>query len=224
VGGVYAFHIKGGICLGIAQRLRFSQHIGKLPTLVAHLGQDEIAGAINNAGQPFDTVASQALAQCLDDGDAARYRRLEAHFYAMLICKGKDLVSELGDKRLVGGDHVLAIADGGFHQLPGHCGATDKLHQNIHCRVPGHVKYIATDAGIAQLTAVIVMAHTDVNNLQRRPGAGGDDLRVVLQHTEGAAAYSAEAANADSDRFRAHRFRLLVIVIRGLLFRQNRRF
>ena len=224
VGGVYAFHIKGGIRFGIAQRLRFSQHIGKLPALVAHLGQDEIAGAINNAGQPFDTVASKALTQRLDDGDAPRYRRFETHLYAMFIGEGKDLVSELGDKRLVGSDHMLAIANGGFHQLPGHRGAADKLHQNIHCRIPGHVKYITADAGIAELTAVIIMAHTYANNLQRRLRAGGYDLSVVLQHTEGAAAHCAEAANADSDRFRAHRFRLLVIFNSGLFFRQNRRF
>ena len=49
VRGVEAADVESGIGLGIAERLRFLQHIGEAPPLVGHLGEDVVAGAVENA-------------------------------------------------------------------------------------------------------------------------------------------------------------------------------
>ena len=49
VRGVEAANIEGGIGLGIALVLRFLQHIVEAPTLLLHLSEDVIAGAVEDA-------------------------------------------------------------------------------------------------------------------------------------------------------------------------------
>ena len=54
---------KRRIGLGIAKRLRIGQHVGEFAPSLAHRGQDIIAGAVQNAGDPADPVAGQTFAQ-----------------------------------------------------------------------------------------------------------------------------------------------------------------
>ena len=61
--------------------------------------------------------AGEALAQRLDDRDAAGDRGLEGHHHALLLRGGEDLVAVRGEQRLVGGDHVLAVR--GSPRAPG---------------------------------------------------------------------------------------------------------
>ncbi len=77
VGGVDAVDVEAGIGLGIARRLRLGQHDVEVAAGLAHGGEDIVAGAVEDAVEPRHPVADQALAQCLDDRDAARHRRLE---------------------------------------------------------------------------------------------------------------------------------------------------
>ena len=86
VGGVHAFDVKRRVGLGIAQALGLFEHHVKVQPFVAHLAQNEIGGAVDDAGQPLDAVGRQALAQCLDDGDAAGHGRLKRHHHAFLLC------------------------------------------------------------------------------------------------------------------------------------------
>ena len=53
---VYTLNIEGGVGLGITQCLRLFQHIGKVTSLVAHLGEDKVAGAVDNTGEPLDSI------------------------------------------------------------------------------------------------------------------------------------------------------------------------
>jgi len=46
VGGVYAFHVKGGVRLGQALGLGLLKHLGKGRSLGGHAGEDEVAGAV----------------------------------------------------------------------------------------------------------------------------------------------------------------------------------
>ena len=111
VRGIDALDVEGRIGLGVAQGLRLFQHVVERRPLVAHLAEDEVAGAVDDAGQPLDTVRGEALAQRLDDGNAARHRRLERDHHALGLRRGEDFVAVLGDQVLVGGDHVLAVGD-----------------------------------------------------------------------------------------------------------------
>ena len=84
--GVDAFDVEGRIGLRVAQALRVFQHLIEPGTLFAHLGQDEVAGAVDDAGDPLDAVGGQAFAQRLDDRDAAGHGGLEGHHHAPGDC------------------------------------------------------------------------------------------------------------------------------------------
>ena len=82
VRGVDAVDVEGGVGLGVAQGLRLGQHVGELAAGLAHRGQDEIAGAVEDAEDALDPIGRQPLAQRLDDRDAAGDGGLEAELGA----------------------------------------------------------------------------------------------------------------------------------------------
>ena len=61
VGGIHAFDVESRISFGVAQTLRFLQDTVEARAFRPHLGEDEIAGAVDDAGDPFDSVAGQPL-------------------------------------------------------------------------------------------------------------------------------------------------------------------
>jgi hypothetical protein len=83
---------------------------------LARISQDEVGGAVDDAGDPFNAVGGQAFAQRLDDGDATGHGRFKGHHHALVACGGKDLGAVHGQQGLVGGDHVLAGGNGFQHQ------------------------------------------------------------------------------------------------------------
>ena len=85
-----------------------------------HLGEDVVAGAVEDALDRLHVIGHQALAQRLDDGHAARHRRLEFQlqaFFARPVAASSRAM--LGQQRLVGGHHMLAVLERGFDQLAG---------------------------------------------------------------------------------------------------------
>ena len=47
---IHAIDVEGRIGLGVAQLLRVSQNLGEFPAALAHLRQDVVAGAVQDAG------------------------------------------------------------------------------------------------------------------------------------------------------------------------------
>ena len=105
---IKSIDIERWLGLGIAHLLRVREHVLKIPTLSLHLSEDVIAGAIEDAVKPLDAVAAQALAQRLDDRDAARHRGLVIKVAAVLLDQPEDRLAVRGDQRLVCGDDRLA--------------------------------------------------------------------------------------------------------------------
>ena len=108
VGGVEAADVEGRIGLRVALGLRLLQHVGERAALLLHLGQDVVAGAVEDAVDAAHLVAGERLAQGLDDGDAAGDRGLEVERDAVLLGQLGQLGAVLGEQRLVGGDDMLA--------------------------------------------------------------------------------------------------------------------
>ena len=82
VRSVHTLDVKGRVSLGVAQTLRFFECDIKIQTLIAHRRQDEIGRAVDDAGEPLDSVGSQPFTQCLDDRDAARHSGFKRHHHA----------------------------------------------------------------------------------------------------------------------------------------------
>ena len=127
---------KLGIGLGVAQLLRVGQDLGELAPALAHLGQDVVAGAVQDAGDGADAVAGQALAQRLDHRDAAGHRRLERQRHAAFLRRTRQFGAMHRQQRLVRGDQRLAGADRGLGQRPRRpVRAADQLDHHVHRRV-----------------------------------------------------------------------------------------
>ena len=119
VGGVDAIHIKAGIGFGITQFLRLGQHVVELAAAFTHLGEDIVAGSVEDAVDPADAVARQALAQRLDDRDTTRHRRFITEVDPGPFGGMGQFRAVVGDQRLVGGDHIASGGDGRFRHVLG---------------------------------------------------------------------------------------------------------
>ena len=102
---------KLGIGLGVAQLLRVGQNLGEFAAAFAHLGQDVVAGAVQDAGDGADAVARQALPQRLDHRDTAGDRGFERQRHAAFLGGVGKRGAMHRQQRLVGGDQRLAGGD-----------------------------------------------------------------------------------------------------------------
>ena len=201
VRGVDAFDVEGRVGLGITQALRLLQHVGEVQPLAAHLRQDEVRRAVDDAGDPFDAVGGEALAQRLDDRDAPGHRRLECDDHALRACGGEDLAAVHREQRLVGRDHVLAGGDGLEHQGLGDAVAADQLDDDVDRGVRDHLPRIADNldrvADDGPRTRHVEVGHH--RDLDAPAGAPANLFLIALQHLEGAAADGADAEQANLD-------------------------
>ena len=203
VRGVDAFDVEGRVGLGIAQLLRLLERGIERQPLVAHLRQDEVGGAVDDAGDPFDAVGGQAFAQRLDDRDAAGDRRLERDHHALLLRRGEDLGAVRGQQRLVGGDDVLAVGDGLQHQLFRDRIAADQLDHDVDVRIRYNFIRIGGDSHPfpRELARLLQVAIGDHANDDAAAGAARDFFLVAFEHGKRAAADGADAEQAYFDGF-----------------------
>ena len=201
--GIDAFHVKRRIGLGITQSLRFLQRVGEVRALVAHLRENEIARAVDDAGQPFDAIAREPFAHRLDDGNTAGHRGFERHHHAFFLRLGENFVAMHGDQSLVRGNHMFAVGDGLEHQGTRRFVTADQFDHHLDLGIAHHRMRV-----LYQLDAVgrtwplfLQVARRGLDDVDFAPGAACDFLPVACQHADRAAAYGAEAENADFDRF-----------------------
>ncbi len=83
VGGVGAVDVEGGVGLGVTAFLGLGQSFAVALAFFAHGGEDEVAGAVEDALERQDLVGGQALRQGGDDGHAAGDAGLEGDGPAM---------------------------------------------------------------------------------------------------------------------------------------------
>ena len=114
--GVVALDVEGRVGLGVAQLLRVLEALGKRDALVAHAGEDVVAGAVHDAVDARDAGRAEPLAQRLDHRDAAGHRRLEAELGARFLGQPGERHAVPGKQRLVGGDHRAADLERGLHR------------------------------------------------------------------------------------------------------------
>ncbi len=195
VGGVDALDVQGGIGLGVAAALGLRQGLLEVPPLMGHLAEDEVAGAVDNPCQPLDAVAGEPLPDRLDDGDPPRHRRLEGHHHPLALGGVEDVVAVDGDKRLVGGDYMLAVLDGTQHQGAGRLDPPHELHHHRQLGVvhdgPGIGGELDPLGGAGARLFEIPERGPFDQDAAPRPAADVD--LIAGEHGDRAAAHGAEA-------------------------------
>jgi len=187
VGGVDAFHVERRVGFGVTQGLGFGQHVFEGTALLAHFGEDEVTGAVDDAGYPVDAVGGQAFTDRLDHRDTTGHRGFERYDHALLAGLGEDLVAVHGDQRLVGGDHVLAVLDGLEHQLAGHGVAAYQLDNDIDLRVGGYGEHIVGNRNTGRFELRLWRTRGNLRHFNPATCAAGNFFSVTLKYVEGTA-------------------------------------
>ena len=202
VRGVHPLDVEGGVGFRVAEPLRLAEHVGERGATITHLGQDEVAGAVDDPGEPLDAVPGQPFAQRLDDRDPAGHRGFERDHHPAGVGGLEDRVAVHGDEGLVGRDHVLAATNRLEDEPAGRIGAADELDDDV-------------DVGIAHDLARIGGESDALGGADARPverpdrgprdhdvaaGPARDLLAVASQHVDGAAADRSEAEHSDANR------------------------
>ena len=198
-----AFNIEGRIGLGVTQGLGFLQHVIKSPAFLAHFGEDEVAGAVDDAGQPVDAVGRQTFTDRLDHRDTTGYGGFEGDDHAFLAGTGEDLIAVHGDQRLVCGDHMLAVVDGLEHQFMGQGVAADQLDNDIDFRVIHHIEDIVGQSDTGRVVLGLGRADSNLGNFNTATGTTGNLLSITLEYIQGAATDGAQPTDAYFHRFHA---------------------
>jgi hypothetical protein len=187
---VHALDVEGRVRFGIAEALRFLENVRKARSFSAHLRQDEVARAVDDAGDPFDAVGAQPFAQGFNDRNAAADRPFERHHHVFLLCRREDLVAVLREQRLVRGDDMLAVRDRSQDQLLGDAGAADQLDDDVDVGMVDHLAAASRhDGPLTDDTPCLF--HVLVGNHlhgDRAAGAPADLLLVAREHGKGTAA------------------------------------
>ena len=142
--------VERRIGLRIAEPLRVLQAVGKRQALLLHAGEDVIAGAVEDAVDARELVADEALAQRLDDRNAARDRGLEIQRHVIALGERRELHAMLRKQRLVGGHHMLAGLERGLDRaFGGVAGAADQFDEHIDAGVARERERIAEPSAIS---------------------------------------------------------------------------
>ena len=134
--GVEALDVRGGVGLGVAQRLGFLQRVREPGARGVHPVQDVVGGAVDDAQDPVHLVAGQRLAQRPQQRDSPGHRGLVVEVDPVLPGRLVQGGAILGEQCLVGRDHGLAGLHRGEQERADRLDAADHLDHDVHVR-PG---------------------------------------------------------------------------------------
>ena len=202
VRGVHPFHVEGGVGFRVAEPLRLAEHVGERGAAIAHLGQDEVAGAVDDPGEPLDAVPGQPFAQRLDDRDAAGHRGFERHHHAAGVGGLEDGIAVRRDEGLVRGDHVLAATNRLEDEPAGRVGAADELDDDVDVRIAHDLARVGGERDAVGGADARQIERPDRGPRDHDVAAGParDLLSVAPQHVDGAATDRSEAEHSDANR------------------------
>ena len=210
--GIDAVDVEGRIGFGVAELLRFGEHLVEAAPGLAHGGQDVVAGAVQDAVDAGDAVAGKALAHRFDDRNAAGNGRLIADGGAVGLGERGKLRAVMGEQRLVGGDHRLAGAKCLAGEIEGDAlRAADQLDHRIDLGIGGERHRILVPAEALQIDTAVAraIARRDRLDGDLASGARAEQAPFCLSSRDHAGADGAEAGNAEFERramMLCHRF------------------
>ena len=144
--GVVAFHIGGGVCLGIAFLLRFLKNFVKVGAFHIHLVQHVVGGPVQDARDLRDLVGRQGSVDGADDGNAAAAAGFEQIVDVLFRRDLHQLPAVLRHQGFVGGADAFPGQQGCLGELIGRAGPAHDLGDDPDFRVfQDHVEIVNQD-------------------------------------------------------------------------------
>ena len=135
MGSVMAVHIQAGIGFGQSGLSGEIQGSREILAILGHTGEDEVGSAVDYALERDDAVASQAVGQSTDKGNAGANAGFPGDDPASLAGLGEQGFAAIGEEGLVRGDHMLAGGQGFFDYRTGRRDAADQFQDYVHRRI-----------------------------------------------------------------------------------------
>src|SRR5208282_1458917 len=129
--GIVAFDIQRGVRLGNAAALRIRQRTFELDAMLAHRGENRIAGTVDDPVDGALAIAGQSLAKRANNRDTAADARLEADGQSVTRGGLEDFRAMLGQQRLVARDDILARRERFQDQRARRLMAPEELDDNV---------------------------------------------------------------------------------------------
>ena len=189
--GVQTVDVGGRVRLGVAQLLGRGQGLVEAEPLGAHLVQDVVGGAVDDAEDAGDQVAGHGLTQCVDHGDGSGYGRLVVEVDLRRRGRRVELGTVGGDQGLVPRDDGGPGPEGRQDERAGRLDATDQLDDQVVGG--GHARRVIGQ----QLTRDRLVAwrarvpHGYARHLQPGSRAGGELLGLLQQEADHLGAHRA---------------------------------
>jgi hypothetical protein len=206
VQGVESVDVEGGIGFGITEALGFGQGGLEGGAFLRHLGEDVIAGAIDDAGEALDVITDEALLQGLDDGYAAADCGFEGEKGVVLGSQWEEAGAMFGQQGFIGGDDMLARLEGGLDGGQGGVFASSDFDENVDVRVGGHSDGVGGEEGGGrwghQGGCAIerrLVAGTEGDNFEVKTEGLGEETALVTEQFEHALANRAHAEYSDAN-------------------------
>ena len=159
VGGVEAADVEGRIRFRVTEPLRLGETDLERQLLGLHARQNIVAGAVENASDALDRVASQTLAQGLDDRNPAPYRGFVVERGLVGFGQVRELKAVRGEHRLVGGDDGQAARERCLDRLESDAiRPADQFDEGVDVRRSGHRGGVLKELGFAQTNPGVPLA------------------------------------------------------------------
>ncbi len=168
-----AVHVRRGVGLGEAAPLRVRQCRGQRRPLALHPREDDVGGAVDDHLEAAHAIATKAVAQQRDHrqsrsdgGFVAQRRRARAG-------QRGELETVRRQRRLVGGDHRFAGAQGALDQAAGAVDPAHHLDDHLDRGVVDERVCVTVDAHARQgdVARSARVTHRHATQHRRRPGA-----------------------------------------------------
>ena len=213
VSGIEATDVEGRVGFGVTQLLRVGEAFGKADALVAHAGQDVIAGAVHDPVDAGDAGRAETLAQSLDDRDAAGDCSLEAKLGIVFLGKAGKRHAVAGKQGLVGGDDRAADLQRSAHRRKRWAIlAADQLDEQVDAVGFGERHRIVEPLERRRVDPAIAGAgpRADGSDDDRPADLAGEFSAVLLQDAHERRADIAKTGDADAQRRGGRRFGLIL--------------
>ena len=147
---VDAVDVGRGVALGIAELLGLGQDVGELGSVLEHLVDDVVGGAVHDALEGGYLVDAAGLLDAGDPGDAAADRGLDEEAHAVIERSLGELGEVRGNNGLVGGDDVLTRGEGTHDEGVRRLDSAHALDDEVDVGVRHDLVVIGSHAGITQ--------------------------------------------------------------------------
>lgn len=202
VEGVESVHVVGGVGFGVAGGLSFGEGVFEAGPALAHAGEDDVGGSVEDSAELEDVVAGELVFEGLDDGDTSADSGFVVEIEAEALGEGEEAIAVLGDHLFVGGDDGFAVPESGFDEFGGGVETADDLNDHVNVGIGDDAVEVGGEEGGFGGTLFGGVADTDPGDFEGYAGFSGEGGGVVEEHPVCAVSDGAETQEPDPKRAR----------------------